>query len=222
MAKKLLLSLAPILAVAAFAIAPAAASAVTTYGTCAGVGTAANCPGGNEIFTPFAAATKVVDKKTTGSGAFVLEVPSTGGKITCTTESSIGTDENVGGVGKSTDILFFDNCELNSPACLVNSTGADLGDIVVEVTDKVETAETVKITLPEGVPIEIPGTQKKTGCETQTSLGEVTGAATGNQKIKTNILEFTAAPGLALNSVAATITGSTETVTKTGSKKVYI
>jgi len=186
--KKLMLGLAPLLAVAAFAIAPAAASARTDYGTCGVVGVASpQCPG-TEHFTAFGAATKVIDKKATGSGNFVLEEIIAKTKITCKTLSSIGTDENIGGVGKSTDTLFFDGCELSAPACRVNSDGADEGDIIVEVTNEVVGAEEVKVTLTTGVPLEIPGTQA--GCVPRTELGEVTGAVTGTQKKSKPIFSY--------------------------------
>ncbi len=192
MSKTILMSVAPLLAVAAFAIAPAAASAVTTYGTCASGTHSANCPAG-EKYTAFTAVTKVRDKKAAGSGNFILTTAA--GTIECTAVFSAGTDENVGTVGHSKDTLIFEGCttKFETATCKVATGGSKV--ITGEVTDEVTSETTVKITVTGGFEINFQGNEA--GCPPEnTEVGTVTGTATGTQAKATNVLVFAAATGL--------------------------
>ena len=233
MIKKLLLSIAPVLVLASFAVMPAFAQAETKeYGTCelGGIEESPPCPKGEKKFTAFTTKVAVLSKKRAGSGNFNLETAG-GGIIECTTLTDMGTDENVGtppnAVGHSTDTLFFDGCKVAVGAlkgCEVNSFFADKGDVVVTITNLVLKETEVEIKLPAGgVELEVPGTQKGiVACETKTALGSVTGTAKGTQAKGTNILAFAKAKGLKLGIEEATITGETETITEGTKKQVVI
>jgi hypothetical protein len=199
MSKRLLAGIAPLLALVAFAIAPAMAQASTEYGTeTAGV------------FTAFAARTEVVSAKS-GAAPFVLENKAKTADIECSTFSDEGDVENVAGVGKSENDLTFDNCVGSGllAGCVPN---AGTGVINGVVLDKVTAATKVEVTIKEGFEIECFGI----------NLGTVTGAVKGTQAKKTNILTFTKAKGLEFNKEPATITGADATVTKVGAKPVVI
>jgi hypothetical protein len=203
----------PVLAVVAFAVAPAAASAATTYGTCTtGTHSAPECPTG-EKFTAFTEErVAVVDKKV--STNFVLEnVAGTAG-IECTVFKSAGFDWNAGGFGKSEEILVFEKCvgtgglATACPAGVINGNGIIQGTATNEVTN----ATKVKINITGGFSV-------KCGAS---SFGSVTGEATGLQTAETAVLKFAAATGLTFNGAAATITGEAETETVETKKKVFI
>jgi hypothetical protein len=204
--RKFILGAAPLLAVAAFAIVPAAASAVTTYGTCAGTGTSSNCPSGQK-FTAFTAVTKVISYNPAGT-TFKLENEAKTAGIECGYLSDRGTVENVAGVGKSTLKLVFAECKGSGElaACEINPPS---NVITGNVTDEVKTATTVEIKITSG------GFNVKCGA---TELGDVTGSATGTQAARTNRLKFTAASGLAFLGAPATITGEDELYTEVAGK----
>jgi hypothetical protein len=131
--KKLILMVAPVLMLAAFVVMPAMASAATReYGTETG-----------GVFTAFAKNTKVVSKKATGSGNFILEGKMLREKIECGAFSGAGTAKNEGGVGKSTDELRFLACQIRTgpdKGCEVNTPGAGEGELVGIMTDEVNVA----------------------------------------------------------------------------------
>jgi hypothetical protein len=216
MSKKLLLSLAPLLAVAAFAIAPAAASAATTYGTCAPGVHSANCPVGDK-FTAFPAGEKVnvVSFKAPGTGNFILENVTKTADIDCSSLVKQGHVENVGGIGKSLLKVAFDECKGSGElaACTINSPTEA---IVGSVSDEVKTATTVEITIVTGFNVKC-----RVGAE-EIELGNVTGKVTGTQANATNILTFSKAGGLTFLGAGLTITGSDILYTEVGLKPVYI
>jgi len=205
MSKKILMSLAPLLAVAAFAISPAAASAFE-YGTCGTVGAhTANCPG-TEHFTPFAAVTKVVSFSKQGN-VFILENEAKTADIECKGLFNRGTVENVAGVGKSSLKLVFFECTGSGAlaACEINPPS---GAITGNVSDKVLTATTVEVTILNGFNV------KCVEGAITTELGNVTGSVIGTQTSKTVPLKFAKTPGLKFLGVNATITGEDELFTE--------
>jgi hypothetical protein len=221
MSKKLLLSLAPLLAVAVFAMTSAAAQAQTTYGTCAvGAPHQSNCPSATtEHFTPFATGVKVkvLTKKVPGSGDFKLT--SAALTIDCTSLKDHGFVVNEGSflVGHSEETLEFDGCTVGG--CNVETEPAGPGNITGVVTDEVLTATTVRVTIASGFEIGFSGTP--TGCPAKTVIGDFTGSATGTQNVKTNILKFAATKGFKLEGAEMAITGEDEAETEAG-LKVYI
>jgi hypothetical protein len=214
MTRKILLSIAPVLALAIFAVIPAFAQAATTeYGTI----TAGK-------FTPFTTPTKVTSKKS-GTGKFILKAAS-GAVIECDSFSDTGTFENKAGVGTSKDTLTFDHCvAVLSPtlSCPVQTAGSGSGNIIGAVTDKVLTETTVQITVtPPGIKIVFTG-PPPTGCPAAgTVVGTVTGSTTGTQAVGSNILVFNKAKGLKLETEETELTGSNETFTEVGGKPVVI
>lgn len=226
MSKKLLLSLAPLFAVVAFAVTPAIAQAQLTYGACAPSATPSpNCPAGEEFIAfKTGTAVKVTSKKVPGSGNYKLVAEA--GTIECTSLVDKGTVTNklIGGVLTGTSVLTleFDGCTFMG--CPVQTAGSGAGNIViVGVKDQVITATTVTVTLPTGGVVIVFSGPPPTGCPAAgTTLGTISGSTTGTQAAKTNILTFAAATGLLFNGKPATITGEDEVETETGAKKVYI
>jgi len=231
MTKKLLLSIAPVLALAMFAVMPALAQAQTrAYGTCEAGTHTSECPAGETKFKAFAngKAVKVVSKKAAGSGNFILEVEATGEKIECTTFKNKGTVENKAGIGHSTLTLEFDDCTLVTgigKGCSVQTPKAPKPDeIIGKVTDEVLASGTeVKITVTSGFELETDGEPATCPLPAGTPLGTVKGTATGTQAAGSNVLVFTKAKGLFLGTEASNITGSDELETEaTPKKKVVI
>jgi hypothetical protein len=227
MIKKLLLSIAPVLVLASFAVMPAMASANTReYGTCETGTHTAGCPTGEKNFKAFTAKTKVRDKKVVGSANFILENTVSHAKIECKKVFSAGIDENVGtppnAVGHSTDTLIFEECstKVGTATCKVSTGGSSV--IAGTVSDEVLAGGLgVSITVTSGFEINFQGNEPECPPE-ETEVGTVTGTTSGTQAVETNILKFAAATGLKLNGVASTITGSTETVTQGTNKAVVI
>jgi hypothetical protein len=220
--RKIMLGMAPLLAVAAFAIAPAAASAVTTYGTCAaGPPHSANCPG-TEDFTAFPEFehVSVLSKKATGSGNFILENEAKTADIECSTFSDSGYVRNVVLVGHSVEFLVFDGCKgsgaFEKKCSAINAKNNN--EIEGFVSNEVLTETTVKITIESGFNVKC---LEKEGKKEEEELGNVTGTATGTQTKATNVLKFAKATGLKFAGEPATITGEDELETTSG-KKVFI
>jgi hypothetical protein len=211
--RKLMLSLAPLFAVAAFAVLPSVASAVTTYGTCGAVGGAsANCPG-TEHFTAFVAEQRVPVFAKAVSAEFTFESTTPAGNgFKCKGLQGGGHHWNTAaGVGKSRNFLAFEECAGfgNRAGCTPNATGIIEGG----VTDEVTGAEKVKVTVESGFRIECGGVL----------VGSITGSVTGGQIIRTAVLEFAAAIGLTFATEAYDITGKVEFLTSLApNKKVYI
>lgn len=203
--KKYLAVFAPILATAAFAVAPAMAQAQTTaYGVVkAGV------------FEAFTAPTAVVSE---GTKAFVLE-EAKGEKIECKSLADEGTLENVSGVGHSALTLSFDECTLTTGAlagCSVSTPGAPADTIVGTVTDVVLKETEVEITVTGGFELET-----ESPCPV-VALGTVTGKATGTEAKGSNELVFNKATRLFLGAEAANITGTDATFTEAAHEAVVI
>jgi hypothetical protein len=218
--KKLILGAAPVLAVMAFAVMPAMAQAETKeYGTCGATGTVKAvppCKVGEEFFTPFKVATKVIDKKH-GTKPLVLENKAKTADISCTTFSSAGTYENKEKVGHSTDKLTFDGCTGSGAfeGCEVNPKTNH--EITGEITDVVVTEKTVKIEVVKGFDVIVvcSGIEK--------NLGEVTGSAVA--KVEGDVSKFQNNPeefNLVFAGEKSKIEGEAETVTEAGSKPVVI
>ena len=230
MIKKLLLSIAPVLVLASFAVMPAFAQAQTTaYGTCE-TGEPQEfppCPEGEKKFKAFTTTpVKVVDQKAIGNGNFILTDKVTGGKIECEGLISTGTDKNTAGVGESAETLSFHHCFtiFEGKRCRVSTVGAGGSSIVGTVTDKVLAGGlTVQITVTGGFALVFSG-PPPTGClPFGTKIGTVTGKATGAQAAGSNVLEFTKTKGLKLNLTDETeFTGSVETYTEGTDKPVVI
>ena len=199
MSKRLLAMLLPVLAAAAFAVVPAMAQAATKeYGTLSGV-----------EFQPFTAATNVTS---TGTTAFVLENEAKTAGIECSGLTDKGTDENIAGVGHSTDTLTFTGCKGIKGLAVTCATVNGTGEITGVVTDEVTKPTKVEIKIKEGFSVVCGGTP----------LGNVTGTASGTQKAETNSLAFKKAKGLTFAGEASTITGTNTTVTEVGAKEVLI
>jgi hypothetical protein len=204
MSKKILMSLAPLLVMSAFAVMPAMASARVSYGTETG-----------GVFTAFANGTAVpVTSKKAGAAEFILENVAKTAGIECSSLEDKGIVENtvVGGVatGNSALVLVFDGCKGTGllAGCVPNRTGLIAG----EVEDEVKTETTVEVKIKAGFDIRCGGTD----------LGSVTGAVTGTQAKKSDILTFTEAGGLTFRGEPATITGSDETTQNSTGKGVVI
>jgi len=210
MPKKLLTGLAPLLGVAVFAVMPAAASAITTYGTCAPGTRSANCPTG-EKFTPFAKRVeiKVVSFSTAGT-VFTLENEAKTADIECKGLSNRGHVENVVGVGKSLLKVILVECTGSGEltACEINAPSTAIAG---NVSGEVITATTVKVKIVNGFNVKCGATE----------LGNVTGEATGTEAGASNVVTFTKATGLKVAGVGATITGSDELYTEEGLKPVF-
>jgi len=210
MSKKLMMSIAPVLVIAAFAVMPAMASANTeAYGTVTG-----------GVFTPFAGPTNVLSEKTPGSGNFVLKTAG-GGVIECATFEDKGVNENVGGVGMSKDALVFDDCVVAAgPAA-----GCEVANIEGTVENEV-LAGGVKVGIFNLVGFVVSLTGKPVGCPEgiigQVTLEKEATEVVGNQAEGSNALVFEEAPGLEFNKEKATITGSDSTVTEVGGEPVLI
>jgi hypothetical protein len=133
----------PILAVAAFAIAPATASAITSYGTCAPGAASANCPAGNK-FTEFAEFEHVGVFARNVSATFVLENVAKTADIECSSLEGIGYVRNVTKKGQSIITLAFDGCKGSGllKECKINSKNNE--EIEGTVDDEVLKEETVK------------------------------------------------------------------------------
>jgi hypothetical protein len=208
--RKLMIGLAPLLALLAFAVVPAMASAQTLeYGICekGTPETKPPCEKAGEKFVPFAAPTEV----TTKGKNFELE--SAIGTVSCKTLKDEGTLENVGGVGHSKEILEFSKC-----TAVVEGKTCKVANVAGEVTDQVISETEVRVTVVEpGFPITFTG--KPAGCPDGT-IGDVTGSTVG--KVVGNEVEFVKAGGLKFLGAEAFITGSDEVVTKTGKHPVFI
>jgi hypothetical protein len=219
--KKLYVLSLPLLAVVAFAIASATASAVTSYGTCQELAaTSTNCPAGEKFhefpeFEHIGVDTREVSK------AFVLENEAKTAGIECTSLEDIGYFFNIlnaagtAEVGHSNEVLLFDSCKGTGAlaACEINPKTNH--EIEGTVTNEVVKENEVKITITSGFNVKCKeGTEEK-------EEGGVTGSATGTQTVKTNVLKFAKATGLTFAMAPATITGEVEAFTLQG-KKVYI
>ena len=206
MSMKLYAAFVPLVAVAAFAVAPAVAQAETkAYGTVK-----------NGVFTAFTATTNVVS---TGTKPFILKAAN--GAIECKSLRDEGTVKNEGGTGHSSLTLWFDECVILPPSplagCSVQTPGAEPDHIHGTVTDEVKTETTVEITVTGGFELKTDGSPE--GCPANMALGTVTGEATGTEAKGSNELVFTEAPGLFLGEEAATITGADTTVTASRAKE---
>ncbi|MGO9322464.1 MAG: hypothetical protein ACLQBY_16930 [Solirubrobacteraceae bacterium] len=213
MTKKLMSSVVPLIAVAAFAVMPAMAQAETkSYGTCA-TGTPETkppCPTGQK-FTAFTENEHIAVYGKKVSTTFVLENEAKTADITCTTLQAGGLFWNVtGDIGKSHVILNFDGCTGTGllAGCSINPlTNHEIEGVV---TDEVLTETTVKVTIESGFNVK---------CGT-TELGNVTGSVTGTQS--GSVLKFKEAKGLTFAGEPSTITGEVEFITSETGKKVYI
>jgi hypothetical protein len=219
MSKKSIMGLAPLLAVAAFAIAPAAASAVTTYGTCevTGIPHSGNCPNpATERFFPFAAEKRVAIFGKKVSATFVLENEAETAGIECSEVAAAGVLWNVGAIGHSHTILAFEGCKgIKGLAVTCGAGSLPNGNGIIEgvVTDEVKAQTEVDVVIQSGFPVVCGAT----------NLGEVTGSVIGKQTEKTSILKFAKAKGLKFAGENAQITGELEFLTSLApNKKVYI
>jgi len=210
--RKMMLSVLPLLAFAAFVVAPAAAQAETKeFGTCvakSGEKAKAPCEAGF-VFTPFTEKREPVVSKNKAGTVFVLESTNKEADIECTTFEDVGKNWNVSKVGHSHLILVFEGCTGSGTlkGCTPNGNGIIEGVVTGEVTS--ETA--VKITIESGFNVK---------CGTE-ELGNVTGTASGTQAVSSNVLKFSKATGLTFAGKASTITGEDETETF-GKAKVFI
>ena len=219
MSKKILMGLAPLLAVAAFAMTSAAAQAQTTYGICeAGPPHTANCPG-TEKFKAFPEFVHEEVRDVKVSGSFVLENEAENAGIECKSFKSIGYVWNVAGVGMSEESLNFDECTPIKGLATLCTGGVNVKnnhEIQGSITNEVTGEEKVTITVSEGFNVKC-----KTATE-EVELGNVTGSATGTQTKATTHLKFAKAKGLKFHGENAQITGEAETVLISNLKKVYI
>jgi hypothetical protein len=224
MIKKLMLGLAPLLVVAAFAVMPAMASAAhEAYGTCelGGVEEHPPCPEGEKKFTAFVNGTsvKVLTEKTFEGGPFILKDEKTKAVIECEDLKDSGTVENKEGIGNSKETLLFTRCFtlVETKKCRVNTAGAGRGVIVANVTNKVLAGGlTVEVKVTGSIVIVFSG-PPPVGCPASgTAVGTVTGSVTGTQARGANDLVFAAAKGLKLGTDETELTGNDETYTETG------
>ncbi|HEY5342083.1 MAG TPA: hypothetical protein VIJ66_00270 [Solirubrobacteraceae bacterium] len=230
--KKLYALVLPVLAVAAFAVAPATALGTTAYGTCETATKAEEqhppCGTLEKNFKAFPEGT-TVNITTKGTTRFKLqtyEEPKPGEvvvkeEIECETLTDTGTVENVSGVGRSKENLVFSKCKVNTGAL----KGCKLSNITGNVSNQVTSATTVLISIvtetPPGFGVVIASGQAAP-CTAGMSLGSVTGTATGTQAAGSNLIVFSNAIGLTFLSGKARITG-TDAITETASgKKIYI
>jgi hypothetical protein len=215
MSKKLYVAFAPLLAVAAFAVMPAVASAFTEYGTCGTVGAhTANCPG-TEHFTPFPNEERVSVYGKKVSTTFVLENEAETAGIECSKLADSGFNWNVLTVGHSFVGLAFQGCKgIKGLATTCGAGSLPNGNGIIEgdVSDIVLTELTVEVKIEHDFNVE---------CGT-TNLGPVTGAVVGSQPAKKGVLKFAKAKGLKFAGENAQITGENETKQAETNKAVVI
>jgi len=176
-------SLTAVLAVAAFAVMPAMASAATReYGTCTSKVAPETKPpcAAKEKFTPFAEGTAIPDltKAVAKTGNFILQneaEPANG--IECEKLSGQGILINLGGVGHSESTLIFEKCKGTGALAFCNA-GKINGSEKIEgiVSDEVNPAGEDEVTVQGGFNI---------ACELAPNsfvdLGGVTGHVTGQE-----------------------------------------
>ena len=227
MAKKFIfMSLAPVLAVAAFAVMPAMASAATEYGTCPTKVAPATSPPCNATYklAPFTEGEtwSVAGKKVASTAAFQLVNEEKTAGLECGGYKTYGFDVNVGGVGTSRQTLFYSKCKgiLGLAGCVPNNgTTTGGGPITGEITTKLNGTEEEDVSIVAG------GFQ--TFCvfpgPVQQNLGGVTGLVKGKRLAppKGQEVEFNETPGLKFAGKNATITGTVETSTVMTKKKIY-
>jgi hypothetical protein len=212
--KFLFTSLTAVLAVAAFAVMPAMASAATReYGTCAKVGVETKPPClAKYKFEAFAEGTAipVLNKNVAGTGKFILQneaTPANG--IECEKLSGQGILINLGGIGHSESTLIFEKCKGTGALAFCN-TGKINGSEKIEgiVSDEVNAAGEDEVTVQGGFNI---------ACEVAPNsfldLGGVTGGVTGQEDPvagKGYATVFTKAKGEVFAGEASTQTGTSE------------
>jgi hypothetical protein len=202
--RKLMLRLAPLLAVAAFVAAPAAAQARTTYGTETG-----------GIFTPFPGEARVSVFGTKISAQFIIENEAQTFGWKCSEASVSGLDWNVAGLGHGSELVAFEGCKgVGGLETTCGGTNIPNGNGIIEgeVTDEVATETTVKHVIQNGFQITCGST----------NLGRPTGSFTGNQSKKSGILRFLKAGGILFAGEKMTITGEEETRQVESNKAVVI
>jgi hypothetical protein len=154
--KFLFTSLTALLAVAAFAVMPAMASAATReYGTCAKAAPETKPPcAAKDKFTPFAegSAIPVLTKNVAQTGKFIVQYEKTPGTgFECEKLSGQGILINLGGVGYSESTLIFEKCK-GTGALEFCNTGKINGSEKIEglVSDEVNAAGEDEVTVRAG------------------------------------------------------------------------
>ena len=224
MSKKIICSIAPILVLVVFVVAPSVASATArAYGTCipeTGHPKEVPCKTG-EKFTAFFHYTpeKAVSKS---SSAFVLETETTPTKgVECKTATYKQTIENIENealevVGTSKGQLAFGECSpINLGGCTEVNPKTN-HEIIGEVSDQVvKNGKEVEVSLQSGFNL------KCVIAEKEVEFGSFSGLVEG--KIIGNKLEFAKVSGLNVPSVGpGTITGAYATETETGKESVFV
>jgi len=210
--KFLFTSLTAVLAVAAFAVMPAMASAATReYGTCAKAAPETKPPCGAKYkFTPFAEGTAipVLTKNVTGTGEFIFQFESTPANgWECEKLSGQGILINLGGIGHSESTLVFEKCKGTGAYAFCN-TGKINGSEKIEglVSDEINAAGEDEVTIRAGFNI---------ACEVSPNsyldLGGPTGGLTGQEVPgKGYATNFNKAKGEIFGAEAMTVTGTSE------------
>jgi hypothetical protein len=209
---------APLLAVAASTIAPTAASAITSYGTCNAGAASANCPGGLK-FTEFPANEHVNMLGEKVSTKVILENVANKTDITCSGLESTGFLVNRTGVGNGTLLVNLTGCtsigsvggkcEANSELNLTTNH-----EIEGVIHTKVVAEEKVELKIASGFNVKCV----KGGFEVE--VGNITGTVNGTQTSKTSVLSLAKTAGLTVGGEAMTLSAEVEFLDVT--TKVYI
>jgi hypothetical protein len=219
--RKLIWGLTPLLATAAFMVAPAVALAGTAYGVCGATGTIFSPPcaaGASEFFAPSFLVTNITSKSTT---SFALENTS-GEGIECKELTDKGSETNIAGVGYSVgDMLRFKECMpkkgVGTNCTAINPPTREIEGIV---SDKVESETKVGVTIVSGFNVKciVAGVERELG----NIVNEKGIAVKGTATAKTNELIFNKAANLSFFGFSVTISGTDKTTTETGGQPIYI
>ena len=219
MSKKILLSIAPILVLAALAVAPSMAGAAE-YGTCA-KGTPENKPPclAGEKFTPFPAGTseKIVIKKVPGSSPFFIENDSKSRGIRCETLSGKGTVENVEGRGVHREEWSFGGCTPKALAGCTEINPKTHQEIIGDVNGNILSNKKIEVHIESGFDVRCLIAEK------EGDFGSMYGTAESSIKHNELIFKetrgFNAPLGLPEES---NITGSYEMETEVGKATILV
>jgi hypothetical protein len=210
--KFIVMSVAPLLAVAAVVVMPAMASAATReYGTCA-KGAPATVPpcAAKDKFTPFKElrAIPVLNKNVALTGKFTLQIekePANG--IECEKLSGQGILINLGGVGHSESTLVFEKCKGTGALAFCNAGKINGTEKLIGlVSDEVNAAGEDEVTVQGGFTMTC-----EVGPGASVDLGAMTGGFTGQEVpgkgYETN---FNKAKGEVFAGELGTLTGTME------------
>jgi len=221
MSKKFFSISVAILALAAFAVVPAMASA-HEFGNCNKTGTAGihpPCTTSGKVFTPLtggATGTAIVTKGDTGGFKLKNDTTPTNG-IECAKEGGQGVTINTGGTGTGAEVATFEKCKgvgalafcqtvVSGSAQKINGTEKIIGAVEYFASGANET--TVKV-VTGSFEVACTGGTPESTVNLGTVTGEITGKAVSGKPYE---LAFTEAHGLTFAGEGSNQTGTQENV----------